>query len=262
MGVFKKRKPCEQCGKEIKRGQRRFCSIECTAKSREGIYRRVNNYTCENCGESFRPKVLDRTTYCSRDCYFEAKTKRKEERIEHKERAKIRQCKICGASFRQTLTEVYCGDECRKEKASRDALRSNKIKMLSKTTKIRSCKECNEPFISEYGDKKRAYCSITCAHRYMSRDGKATRRARKKGNKYESFSPYIVFNRDHWTCQLCHIKTPRKLRGTNDDHAPELDHIMSLAEGGEHSMRNTQCLCRRCNQNKGATTKGQLRMFG
>lgn len=50
--------------------------------------------------------------------------------------------------------------------------------------------------------------------------------------------------------------------GVGKDNAPELDHIVSLAEGGEHSMRNTQCLCRKCNQEKGVTTKGQLRLFG
>ena len=33
-----------------------------------------------------------------------------------------------------------------------------------------------------------------------------------------------------------------------------------LILGGEHSMRNTQCLCRKCNRDKGATAQGQLRI--
>lgn len=261
MGVFKKRQPCEQCGKEIKRGQKRFCSVECTANSRKGINRRIDVYVCKNCGKTFRPKVLDRTTYCSRDCYFTTKTKRKEERIKTEATARIKVCKICEKRFMPTRTEVYCSDVCRREERRRAELKRNKTKMLCETTKQRLCKECSKPFVSEYGSKKRLFCSTGCSVKHMHRTSKATRRARKKGNVCELFNPYAVFNRDGWTCQLCHIKTPKTLRGTCDYRAPELDHIVSLAEGGEHSMRNTQCLCRKCNQSKGASTKGQLRMF-
>ncbi|HHW13485.1 MAG TPA: HNH endonuclease [Firmicutes bacterium] len=95
--------------------------------------------------------------------------------------------------------------------------------------------------------------------RNQRRQGKAIRRARIKGLAHEVFDPIEVFQRDHWTCQICGAKTPRRLRGTTDDRAPELDHIVPLALGGQHTRANTQCLCRRCNQAKGAAARGQLR---
>jgi len=122
------------------------------------------------------------------------------------------------------------------------------------------CKECGVEFWTEYGNKRRVFCSDECARRNQKRKTKATRRARKKGLGYESFDPLDVFKRDKWTCQMCGAKTPKKYRGTCDDRAPELDHIIPLALGGEHSMRNTQCLCRKCNGDKGATARGQLRI--
>lgn len=71
-----------------------------------------------------------------------------------------------------------------------------------------------------------------------------------------------VFQRDGWRCQLCGKKLNPKHRGTYKDDAPELDHIIPWAAGGEHSYRNTQLACRKCNEEKGSEEMGQLRLFG
>jgi len=55
---------------------------------------------------------------------------------------------------------------------------------------------------------------------------------------------------DEWKCQHCGIETPEILRGTLEQNAPELDHILPLSLGGAHSWFNTQCLCRACNTKK------------
>jgi len=68
---------------------------------------------------------------------------------------------------------------------------------------------------------------------------------------YERIDPIKIFKRDNWKCKLCDIDTPRTLRGTIEDNAPELDHIMPLALGGSHTANNVQCLCRKCNCDKG-----------
>jgi 5-methylcytosine-specific restriction endonuclease McrA len=65
--------------------------------------------------------------------------------------------------------------------------------------------------------------------------------------------PLVVFMVQQWMCQECGRETPSHLRGTYDELAPELDHIMPLAAGGEHSYANVQTLCRRCNALKGAS---------
>jgi len=88
------------------------------------------------------------------------------------------------------------------------------------------------------------------------------RRARLTGATIESVNPIEIFERDGFRCQLCGVKT---MPNYNRFHSkrPELDHIIPLSKGGDHTPRNTQCLCRHCNATKRNTGKGdQLRMFG
>ncbi len=68
----------------------------------------------------------------------------------------------------------------------------------------------------------------------------------------ETIKPYTVLSNDNWTCQICKCDTPKELRGTYDDNAPEVDHITPLALGGSHTYSNLQCLCRLCNILKGS----------
>lgn len=95
------------------------------------------------------------------------------------------------------------------------------------------------------------------------RADKARRKAMLRGKieGAEKFDPIGILIRDGWRCHLCGVSTPQRLRGTFNDCAPELDHIIPLASGGQHTRRNTACACRRCNIAKGAKTRGQLRLF-
>jgi 5-methylcytosine-specific restriction endonuclease McrA len=119
---------------------------------------------------------------------------------------------------------------------------------------VRSCPECQSSFYRRIARQK--FCSITCAHRARDRILCARRRGRYVVG--EPVDPMKVFERDGWRCRECRCSSPRSLRGTNDPRAPELDHIVSVADGGEHSYRNTQLLCRRCNGAKGRASRGQL----
>ena len=76
------------------------------------------------------------------------------------------------------------------------------------------------------------------------------RKAKEKGAKGYVFNLFDVFQRDGWRCQLCDCSSPKILRGTYHPLAPELDHIKPLSKGGEHTMENTQLLCRTCNMMK------------
>ena len=100
-----------------------------------------------------------------------------------------------------------------------------------------------------------------CSDRALGRIAKATRRARLRGVVGgDRIDPITILDRDKWRCQKCGIKTPRGLRGTINDNAPEVDHLIPLSLGGEHKETNLQCLCRKCNQGKGATAWGQMRL--
>jgi 5-methylcytosine-specific restriction endonuclease McrA len=128
----------------------------------------------------------------------------------------------------------------------------------------RICKECGKEFIPKYGDKRRSFCSEFCCHKYTvkAKYKDARKRARALGVYYEYVNPLKVFKRDGWCCQLCGKKLKPKHRGTYRDDAPELDHIIPWAQGGEHSYRNTQLACRKCNAEKGAQSIGQMLLFG
>lgn len=84
------------------------------------------------------------------------------------------------------------------------------------------------------------------------------RKMRQRTQTVEAVNPIKVFERDGWRCQLCKRPTPRKLRGSLDDRAPELDHILPVSVGGEHSYLNTQCACRACNAAKSNKPMGQM----
>lgn len=98
------------------------------------------------------------------------------------------------------------------------------------------------------------------AHKKGKRIRKAARRAIERGIEAERFDPLEVLSRDGWCCHLCGCKTPKRLRGTYADNAPELDHIVPLSKGGKHTRLNTACACRKCNGSKGSDIIGQLRL--
>ena len=70
-------------------------------------------------------------------------------------------------------------------------------------------------------------------------------------------------DRDLMECQHCGKKTRPDFKNVHHPLYPNLDHILPLVKGGEHTKRNTQCLCHRCNLVKGMNEIGeQIRMFG
>lgn len=92
---------------------------------------------------------------------------------------------------------------------------------------------------------------------------KHKRRALKLQATVEDFSPSEIFERDNYICQLCGCKTRPDYKSQYHPKYPNLDHIIPLSKGGDHSRKNTQCLCFRCNMEKNNTGTGdQLRMFG
>lgn len=260
---------CLSCGKE---SEKPFCNRQCyrdyVRKDPDGVknYEKVQR-------DSLTDRIVKRAIYIGskgkvkydqitpemitkkRAIILAWREKKAAPKAEKQPKA-VKYCRICGAI---SATGVYCSDECRKAKACRDSYKLNKAK---KVLKARPCKECGVSFTPEYGNKRRVFCSDICGHKSARRQRKQKERARMRGAKVEVVDAMKVFARDGWRCQLCKAKLKRKDRGTFNDMAPELDHIIPLSKGGEHSYRNTQCVCRKCNGDKGSNEMGQLRMFG
>ena len=166
-------------------------------------------------------------------------------------------CRVCAEVLPQSGFRVaFCGENCRKQYARDYARRCSVVATSSKRSE-RNCQECQSIFTPMYGDKRRSFCSSICLKKHTKRIERAKRRAKIREVKIEAVDPVKVFKRDGWRCHICAGATPIEHRGTYKPTAPELDHIIPLSLGGEHSYGNTACCCRRCNQRKGARILGQ-----
>lgn len=124
-----------------------------------------------------------------------------------------------------------------------------------------ACKECGSGFEQRtWLGRPESRCRACAAvyRRSVKRIERTARRARERKAGRDRIDPLRVFERDRWRCHVCRRSTPRRLRGTHDDLAPELDHIVPLAAGGLHTWGNVACACRACNLRKGATALGQM----
>lgn len=150
-------------------------------------------------------------------------------------RITYRECETCRVLMVASRSDRrYCSYRCRPSTARRRA----------KLIPTRACDCCGAAFA---GSGRRRFCSPKCGLRFWSRHHRATKRA----VYVEQVHPFRVFERDDWRCYLCGDPL---LRGAHrhDPLAPEVDHVIPLARGGDHSYANVRAAHRRCNQSKGA----------
>jgi len=267
-------KPCGWCGKEmlLKPGmvdKRKACSVTCAnhIRSRAAGYEyRLKTIVCEGCHQQVERTVRtyrDSGRYCSRACAFAVKSR------VSAERAALRRIGDRRRASARALYETLVAPEA-------EALR--RIRQNIKA-RLNECIVCGDRHV-----KRRPYmtrCSTECEQAYEDakaqrrRDtarawkktpkgrairsaGKAARRSNINRTKVEKIDPIAVFENANWICHICGGKTLKSKRGTYHDRAPELEHIVALANGGTHTWSNVACACRKCNIEKGAKDYGQM----
>lgn len=214
--------------------------------------------TCLSCGVEFRRtrSVKTQRKCCSRACGFaylrRVKTLARldlafRKAVERKEQ--LRDCLVCGERCHRPSAIVCRNDACRKRVAADRAPHGE------------NCQTCSASLEYRAGKARSKFCSARCRRRstraradrrrYRLID-KVRRRTRMRGLLYEAVDPFKVFERDGWHCVICGCSTPREKRGSYENDAPELDHVIPLARGGSHTYANTQCACRDCNIKKGS----------
>jgi hypothetical protein len=217
-------------------------------------------HRCAHCGKDYQPKRAGRTTYCSRGCSFAAKAAAKKPKPKAVPRP-ASSCVDCGTPISPGAKRCAA---CAKAVAHAGYLASRPVPccadcglQLEAGRYQRRCEPCRVKHRSEVVRAGRRTSPSRRAH-------KARRKAIERGKVAgaETFDPIEILERDKWHCHICGVSTPRKLRGTYDDRAPELDHIVPLAQGGAHTRANTACACRKCNMAKGSQIIGQMRLFG
>jgi 5-methylcytosine-specific restriction endonuclease McrA len=257
---------CQYCNKQynpavnkdgsIRKTKYNACSSYCKFAVRTRIKPKATDitlfkgyYCCEVCGKtglrnrsSTNTKKNYGSKYCSKLCYGKALTTNAFNKNKFK-------------TIETYLNKLLLPIK-RKIKQKETFLRSSLEKLLRNIKdKSNPCEMCCSPVGYLFGRKK-LYCSNGCRKQSPrtkagQRKHKAKRKAIEKGATTKPFDPIMVLERDGWKCKMCGIDTPKEKRGSYDLNAPEVDHIHPISKGGEHSMENTQCLCRRCNASKG-----------
>lgn len=199
---------------------------------------------CTGCLERFDPKSKGHARFCSRECF------------QRHQKAIARWLAI-----QQRVDAVLVN-------AAREAEADTARELKALIARAARCLHCKAMF---YRTKKWGkFCSEVCRDKQITittkrlrRITKRKNRARMKAIRVENVDPLVVFERDGWRCQCCRRRVRMDVPTTHPLY-PNLDHIIPKSvDGTEHSYRNTQCLCRGCNQSKRDKRGGhQLRLIG
>lgn len=222
---------------------------------------KANATHCAHCSQEFQPSSAV-VMYCSKQCKRKAWAAANPEKA-HPPRLVsafyAAYCKHCGDPFSSKRERAHCSNKC--EHAARYA--ANPVSVAPSS---RICTVCQKAFSpSEAASMQSRICSPDCVEQAANthrRVNRLARKAKQRAVTVEPVDPIKVFQRDGWRCRLCGVKTPQAKRGSYTDDAPELDHIIPLSKGGDHSYRNTQCACRRCNGSKSDRPMGQMLLIG
>lgn len=248
---------CLHCKSEMVGRKRKFCTQDCRAVFYREVRPRLMGIMpweerkalekantpesdCPACGVKFRAtmsKKGQRRKFCSRQCHADARrvySTEIERKAASKKRHYHRRAKRLGI---RPFGEI---------------LRQAEQRRILMSHMRATCGTCDGKVEAERvkpNGQKPGVCSSCRAakKRKAARIANSRRRARERAAKIESFDPLHILERDDWRCYICGIDTPKHKRGSYDADAPEVDHVIPLAAGGEHSAANCRCACRKCN---------------
>lgn len=227
-------------------------------RNRKGRVRGKKALTCAGCGREAHRTVGSRDAgrFCSRECFASHIGRVAQERAALRRIAKNWAWRPSKIVLDEVAALARIARYVERPRLTRRPCIGCGCSVVGVYERRRACTACKL-------DRKRAQVRAakkTAKGRQRKRIDKAKRRAVERGATAHRIDPLDVFARDSWKCQLCGIATPRRLRGQMVDAAPELDHIVPLAVGGQHVWANVQCACRKCNGLKGAKSMGQLHL--
>lgn len=244
---------CANCQNEFEKvGKIKYCSKQCCIQAntpdRKGLTKGICSY--KHCNKEFTGHSGKK--YCSNTCRTYAShgnetipgwRERKVIRNAPKSNIFIKTCPITNKLFVARNANTKYSNEA----LTTSSTGKSKYIYIPIPKRKHVCLKCRKESMVN-GAHKSKYCT-DCYSKEWRRTNKSKRRAIESASK-EFITPFSVFERDKWTCQMCGIFTPVVYRGTIEWTAPELDHIIPVSKGGSHTMDNLQCLCRRCNINK------------
>lgn len=165
---------------------------------------------------------------------------------------------------------TYCTRECKSK--ARDARPTSKARVAANKRWQQENKDrvnaASARYRAKYPERRKAanrnYKDTHLeAVRANRRKSSRTRNARIRGAQVlERFSLEEIAERDGWVCHLCRKKVNRALKHPHKASAA-VDHLVPLAEGGDHTRANVALAHLLCNSRKGVRAAGeQLRLVG
>lgn len=271
---------CQYCGSNFQSARKRkYCSDRCTRRAVDAArYARTSSErgvlhekACAECGDHFKHSWRGGVMYCSKSCKQRAWGKKIGAALSAEE-----------ARRRHAVATQRRADRAMRSAERKASLAARQAHLeAQKAARPTRCAVCKTSFgdVVRIG-RGRLYCSAACRRlspvtlaakaKYRLTDQfKASKRARKKARRAvkrrcgaDTFNTRHVFERDGWKCQRCGVTTPKSLIGSNKSREPTHDHIVALANGGPHTLENSQTLCRGCNTVKAAGAPvGQIGLF-
>lgn len=260
--------PCADCGKLMWRGTtslpegqarcqpcRRLRGAS-RAKTASEIYRSTP-IECPQCARTFTPGRTTQT-YCTKACSREASRR-------------YATCPDCGKRLGCYRSERCTPCAMRRRngwQGGRELVHlAGDIPPLPKKRKPRApkarrnervwysgmCAHCGKGYADIYW---RSTCSAECSEQHakaVRNEAKLRRRALMRDAYISPVNRRQLFERDNWTCQICHEPVERD-KVVPHPKAPTIDHVIPLARGGTHEMANAQCADFLCNATKSDRT--------
>jgi 5-methylcytosine-specific restriction endonuclease McrA len=152
--------------------------------------------------------------------------------------------------FRDVTAPVLrCLGPCGLEKPRSEFYGTGRLRPDGSRNPSNKCKSCFRAARREYYARKRDHHKAVCArwraeNPDKSRSYRANRRARIRGAQVEPISRERVFELHNGVCGICGEPIT--------DGRFDVDHIVPLSKGGEHSYANTQPAHPSCNGHKSA----------
>lgn len=186
---------------------------------------------------SFSPSYRGRPGTWCRKCFADYNAGRQRNRPEHEPQ----ECRWCGEQYipkQLKAAAAFCSRSC-KDKLYGWVLAGKREQ--SKPTD-RFCLHCGVTMPQRMRSDA-VFCSQECnlsAHR-LNRTLR-----RRTGEGMTGWQRAEIFMRDKWICGICRRKVDPDLRYP-DPMAPSLDHVVPVAEGGDHEPANLRLTHLHCN---------------
>lgn len=203
--------------------------------------------TCDHCQAPIPPERRKPVRFCSVPCSRRAWAKANAEKVREIGRASQARYKARNPGVSHAYYEankVHCLGKSRAWEAANPE-RARELR--------RARNEASREHRREYARQWSLANPERVRHNRAASASK--RRARLRGVLVEDVDRAAIIARDKSRCHICGLLVPAR--------DIELDHIVPLAAGGEHTARNLAVAHSRCNRSKGARpANDQLRLVG